>query len=304
MTDSVGEPYSILAIQPEWVLEDEAMGSKQKFWFRESNDSPDWLFKYPQPNTGQHWAEKIAAEVAGCLDILHARVELAMFQEVQGSATESFAREGRELFHGNQVLAGKMLGYDSARKFRQSDHTLLNIFSALDQVFKSAEAARVAKERMAAYLVLDALVGNTDRHHENWGILRKRTPNGWAGMVAPSFDHASSLGRELRDEGTSKSRQRILAEGRIGLYAEKAPGAIYWEPSDGRGVSPLELVRRAHKMYLETFAHALQPLDTLDKESLRGVVDRVPVGWMSETSRSFAVELMCYNLQQLRKIAL
>ena len=57
-------------------------------------------------------------------------------------------------------------------------------------------------------------------------------------------------------------------------------------------------------MYLETFAHALQPLDTLDKESLRGVVDRVPVGWMSEISRSFAVELMCYNLQQLRKIAL
>ena len=193
MTDSVGEPYSILAIQPEWVLEDEAMGSKQKFWFRESNDSPDWLFKFPQPNTGQHWAEKIAAEVAGCLDILHARVELAMFQDVQVRPRNPLHAKAANSFMGTR-FSQKMLGYDSARKFRQSDHTLLNIFSALDQVFKSAEAARVAKERMAAYLVLDALVGNTDRHHENWGILRKRTPNGWAGMVAPSFDHASSLG--------------------------------------------------------------------------------------------------------------
>lgn len=126
---------------------------------------------------------------------------------------------------------------------------------------------------------------------------------GFAGMVAPSFDHASSLGRELRDEGMGKSRQRILAEGRIGQYAEKAPGAIYWEPTDPRGVSPLELVRRAYQKYPETFDNALQLLDKLDKEGLRGIVDRVPVGWMSETSRSFAVELMCYNLQQLRKIA-
>ena len=100
-----------------------------------------------------------------------------------------------------------------------------------------------------------------------------------------------------------KSRQRILAEGRIGQYAEKAPGAIYWEPTDPRGVSPLELVRRAYQKYPETFDNALQLLDKLDKEGLRGIVDRVPVGWMSETSRSFAVELMCYNLQQLRKIA-
>lgn len=72
--------YPILIIQPEWVLEQEAMGSKEKFWSRESNDAPEWLFKYPQANTGQHWAEKIAAEVAEALCIPHAKVELATFQ--------------------------------------------------------------------------------------------------------------------------------------------------------------------------------------------------------------------------------
>jgi hypothetical protein len=113
----VGGFFPILTIRPEWVLEDEAMGSKQKFWFRQLGDGVDWLFKYPQPNTGQHWAEKIAAGIAEELEILHAKVELAMFDGVQGSAAESFARDGRELFHGNQVLAGQVLGYDPAKKF-------------------------------------------------------------------------------------------------------------------------------------------------------------------------------------------
>jgi hypothetical protein len=295
--------YPVIEIQPDWVLEEEAMGSKEKFWFREKDEEPDWLFKYPQPNTGQHWAEKIAAEVADALDIFHARVELAVFQGTRGSATESFARDGRELYHGNQVLAGQLLDYDPAKRFRQSDHTLENIFTALDQVFESTDVARGAKERLADYLVLDALIGNTDRHHENWGILRKRTPRGWLGMVAPTFDHASSLGRELLDEDTGKSRQRLLSEARVPQYAEKAPGAIYWEATDRRAISPLELVRRAAALYPNLFERALQRLSRIDRAGLENVVGRVPAGWMSELSRTFAVELMCYNRQELKRIA-
>jgi hypothetical protein len=63
MTETEAAPYPILEIQPDWVREPEAMGNKDKFWFRESN-GPDWLCKFPQPNLGQYWAEKIAAEVA------------------------------------------------------------------------------------------------------------------------------------------------------------------------------------------------------------------------------------------------
>jgi len=302
MTDAASAPYPIIRIDPDWVLEEEAMGSKEKFWYRETDDSPDWLFKFPQPNTGQHWAEKVAAEVAAALDVLHARVELADFQGTRGSATESFARDGRDLYHGNQVLAVQNLGYDSGKQFRQSDHTLDNIFAALDRVFDSPDAGRSAKERLAEYLVLDALIGNTDRHHENWGILRKRTPGGWTGMVAPTFDHASSLGRELLDEGTGKSRRRILEEGRIPRYAEKAPGAIFWQTTDRRGISPLELVRRAAALQPRLFRRALLRLSKLSRDGLRRVVDRVPEGWMSELARAFAVELMCYNLEQMRRI--
>lgn len=296
--------YPILTIQPEWVLEDEAMGSKEKFWFRQLDADADWLFKYPQPNTGQHWAEKIAAEIAEELEILHAKVDLALYGGVQGSATESFAREGRELYHGNQVLAGQVLGYDPSKKFRQSSHTLANIFAALDRVFRRPETATAAKTRIADYLVLDALIGNTDRHHENWGILVKRTPRGMTGMIAPSFDHASSLGRELLDDTQGKCRVRILRENRIGLYAENAPGAIYWDEGDKRAISPLELVRRAALLHPDLVRRAFALLDKLERESLERIVGRIPAGWMSDAARQFAIELTCYNLKQLKEIAL
>lgn len=302
MIPTADDPYPVIEIQPDWVLEEEAMGSKAKFWFRGQDDGPDWLFKYPQPNTGQHWAEKIAVEVADALDIFHARVELAVFQGARGSATESFARDGRELYHGNQVLAGQLLDYDPGKRFRQSDHTLVNVFAALDQVFQTADAARGAKARLADYLVLDALIGNTDRHHENWGILRKRTTGGWLEMVAPTFDHASSLGRELLDDGTGKSRQRVLDEGRLPRYAEKAPGAIYWQSADRRGVSPLELVRRAATLHPGLFRRAWQRLGRIGRADLEPIVGRVPGGWMTEPARTFAVELMCYNLKEMLRI--
>ena len=301
MTEAGTAPYPILEIQPDWVRESEAMGSKDKFWYRDG-DGPDWLFKFPQPNTGQHWSEKIAAEVADGLDILHAQVELAVFQGVRGSATASFARDDREVYYGNQVLAGHVLGYDPGKQFRQSDHTLDNIFLALERVFLAPEAARWAKERLADYLVLDALIGNTDRHHENWGILRKKTERGWQGMLAPTFDHASSLGRELVDDSAGKCRRRLLAEGRLAQYAEKAPGAIFWQVTDKHGISPLELVRRAAGLHPELFAPALKRLEKLDRARLHMIVTRVPEDWMSELARDFAVTLMCYTLNQLKKI--
>jgi HipA-like C-terminal domain len=298
MSRGVDEPYPVLEIQQNWVLQPEALGSKIKFWYAESNDAPLWLFKYPQTGTGQHWAEKIAAEVAEAIHVLHARVDLAVFQGARGSATESFARKGRELYHGNQVVAVHILGYDPDVDFKQSDHTLENIYRALDGTFVTDIGRRQAKGRLADYLVFDALIGNTDRHHENWGILYKQTKSGLDGFVAPTFDHASSLGRELLDD----RRRRLLSEQKVGRYSERARGAIFWTREDPHAVSPLELVRRGAALYPDFFRLSLEPLRNIERRTFERIVRRIPADWMSQLERTFAVELMCYNLDELMRI--
>ena len=272
------------------------MGSKEKVWYRKPGDRAPWLFKFPKQNTGEHWAEKVAAEIAALLGTLHARVELAELRNGQGSATESFIRDGRELIHGNQVLARIVQGYNLEMKFHQSDHTLENIMMAMDQIFPTPLTSSRAKARLAEYLVLDALIGNTDRHHENWGIFRKR--KGGLTFVAPSFDHASSLGRELLDE----RRERRLAQQDVGKYAEKGHGGIFWSEDQPRGPSPLELVRLAYGTYPEFFTPALKKLEKIDEVSIDRIIQKVPADWMTSPSRAFAMALICYNLEQLLEL--
>ena len=289
------DPYPVVEIEEPRRDEDEAMGTKPKFWCTHPEEDTPWLFKYPQRGTGQHWAEKIAAEAAQALGILHAVVELATFAGERGSISKSFTGGARSLVHGNEVLAAS-IPYDIHHKFGQSAHTLGNIFFAIDTVFGTTAGATQAKRRIAAYIVLDALIGNTDRHQENWGLLVKRTPYGLRGFVAPSFDHASSLGRELRNE----KRAQRLRDDTVGQYCERARGAVYWMDAGRYGPSPLDLVRAASIEFPDLFRPPISKLAAVGDFSA-DLVRRVPVAWMSGEAREFAVALMRYNAAEIVK---
>ena len=298
----MSNPYPIVRVQPEWIREPEELGSRQKFWYRNPACAADWLFKHPREDKGEHWAEKVAGEVASVLGIRHARVELATFEGKRGSVTESFVHEGEALHLGNQVLEGVVHGYNLGKKFHQSSHTLEIIWQAIAKTIEP-EGARRAKLDIAEFMVLDAVIGNTDRHHGNWGLLKK-----WIGsrpeeaerfdVVAPSFDHASSLGRELLDE----RRNTFLAEDRVGYYAEKGQGKVYWSENERRGPSPLELVRRAARTYPNLFQPALVKLRGLNRGIVSDLVNRIPNDWISPLAKRFAIELMCYNCEQLQEL--
>ena len=294
------DPYPVVTVQEEWLLDEpeEEMGSKKKFWYRREPDGAECLFKFPRPITGEHWAEKLAAEVAALLAIRHATVDLASFGDERGSVSESFTPRGFELVHGNQLLRWASSGYDPDKTFGQSQHTLANIFAVVDKLFTVGEAKTRRKQQIAEYLVLDALIGNTDRHHENWGILRRREGDQWRGGVAPSFDHASALGRELMDE----RRRMLLVQNHVDRYVEKGHGAVFWSSDERRGPSPLELVRKAVRVHHDLFRPALDKLRDLDPSGMAGLIDRIPESWISSSARDFAIAVLEYNTRQLRMI--
>ena len=296
-----------MRIHPHWATRPEQMGSKDKFWFRDPDDPNecDWLFKLPTDNTGQHWAEKVAYEIARRMRILAPIVELTECQledsePSRGSSARSFA-SGYELYHGNQVLAGMDDYYDPEQRFGQSMHTVQRIFNGMS-VFASDAFAERCRIKLAEYFVFDAVIGNVDRHHENWGILCKLVDGRMRGRLAPTFDHASSLGRELVDAGGRKSRRRYLNEIGIERYVERAHGAVYWGEDSTRGPSPLDLVRRCVEQpeYQVLFRRAVRRVDYLTTESVEEIVSKVPGAWMTELSKAFAVSLVDYNLRELR----
>lgn len=290
-------PYPILTVAESDKEDIEQLGSKRKFWFRRGEER--WLFKFARANTGEHWAEKIAGEVARLLEVSAASIELAEFNGERGVASRSFVdpSKGEVLIHGNEVLAGQVLGYDKTKRFRQSDHTVENILTAIGKVFTDSE--RVTQLRtLAGFLVLDAVVANTDRHHENWGLLQRPKEGGDTRelLVAPSFDHASSLGRELTDA----RRAMYLNEGRVGWYVERGRGGVFLASDQEEGVNPLRLTKLVARKYGTYFEPSLGRVGVLDQAAIDHIFQEMPEGWMSDQATNFARGIILYSLAELR----
>lgn len=305
--------FPILTITHDQFADVEQLGSKEKFWFWQEGQK--WLFKEARTidapegaeSTGEDWAEKVAAEIAQLLNIPAATVELADFEGQRGSASLNFTSTAQQLMHGNEVMAGYLDNYDPEVRFKQTSHTVENIIVAIRKMFPQANEHRTVLQRLASYMVLDALIGNTDRHHENWGLL-------WQVLVeindfnesvrlnkqydvAPSFDHASSLGRELMDT----KRAEVLAGNRIEAYVRKGRGGIYL--SDGRkGANPLALVESMAVQYPDYFMPTLDVLRSVPLTRFTDLLDRLPSDRASQTACQFAKEMLRVGYESLLRI--
>jgi len=65
------------------------------------------------------------------------------------------------------------------------------------------------------YLVLDAPIANTDRHEENWAVIRGKDA---VVRLCASYDHATSLGFNLSDE---RRHQLATEPGRLHAWLER-----------------------------------------------------------------------------------
>src|SRR5262249_28640209 len=116
--------------------------------------------------------------------------------------------ERPELIMGNSLLLEADPNYPTADRYHVSQHTVSRVLEVLGQdfiglprSFPVTPAVGTVPALFLGYLLLDALIGNTDRHHENWGILQFPPQGGRrVAELAPSFDHASSLGHNLADD--------------------------------------------------------------------------------------------------------
>lgn len=267
-------------------------------------DGQRWLFKYARANTGEHWAEKIACEVAGCLQLPHARVDLATLEGHWGCISLDFTQEGRHaLVHGNELLTELDPQYPAGDTYKVSAHTLEAVRAVLRQPFVQAPTGRQLPNELGpfdvfvGYLLLDALIGNTDRHHENWGLLGTLSQPRHA-ELAPTFDHASSLGRELTDAGRAQKYGTTSGKYRVGVYLDRARSALFDTATSTRPLTPLDAFRRAalispsaSQYWLDRLAGCLANLHPL--------VEAVPDAAMSRSARVFCQQLLSLSAERL-----
>jgi len=193
----------------------ESMGNKLKEWITYTLDGKELriLFKEGRPGTGENWAEKVTGELADLIDLPHADYDFGYLGKDKLGRNQycvicpKFLEERDALIPGNQLIEG--FDFDKRKKFKNPTYTIDGVLNALQKnnvhpPFKTLDQQYIIVEGsdlFIGYLCFDAWVGNTDRHDENWAIITK-VDNG--NILAPTFDHASSLGRNESDESRMK----------------------------------------------------------------------------------------------------
>ncbi|MBD0308530.1 MAG: HipA-like protein, partial [Microcoleus sp. T1-bin1] len=115
------------------LSEEEQMGTKNKFWFPHS-EFGRCLYKQSRPNTGEDWAEKIAAELCELLGLPHALYELAETWEGNyGVVSPSFLPSGGTLVHGNEILTPLVPNYPTSGSYKVSQYTIDVVLRAIEE---------------------------------------------------------------------------------------------------------------------------------------------------------------------------
>ncbi len=294
--------FSIIEVPVDAAEAEEAMGTKFKFWFQHP-ELGNCLFKQARSNTGEDWAEKIAAELAQLLGLPHATYELATWQGQAGIVSPSFLPDSTALIHGNDILAGLASTYPRTQGYRLSQHTLSLVLEALRQPglqlplnWIPPAGITEAIPTFVGYLLLDAWIGNGDRHHENWGFV-VRLPEGIP-HLAPSYDHASCLGRELLDA----KRQERLQNQTVQQYAEKSRSAFYQQESDKRSILTFDVFTTITHTYPQSAVIWLNQLAQIPLEEVKALLNRIPTSRISPSALEFGYQMLEINRSRLLRL--
>ncbi|WEY38822.1 hypothetical protein [Paraburkholderia sp. SUR17] len=291
----------------------EQLGTKEKFWYADEQRRR-WLFKRGRPGTGENWAEKLACELASALGIPHAYYELARCGDDYGVVSPSFVPRGGRLVHGNEIFSKTRLYQEMAHAnpYRSRAHTI-RLFAAFLKLcseeskdflppsdFVSFEHVASIADVMVGYLMLDAWIGNQDRHDQNWGLLIDPAVAEKL-FLAPSFDHGSSFGRNLTDEVCGELLTTRDMQRHISAFVAKARSGLY--PGDATLRSKSLLTTEAFvylaKMWPDAARAWLDRLRAIGTRQIASTVSLLPDEFVTAVRRDFLVTFLTLNRQRL-----
>jgi len=302
-------PFPIIDVAKWPIYSAEPMGTKAKDW-RLSSTGERWLLKLCRKNdhtgvyAGEDWSEKIACELAAAIGLPHAIVDLAILDGQPGVIVKDFVadRNTRKLTHGNEMLATRVAAYPKEQKRGVSLHTVERVMAVLSEPFIRVSAdlqlpasVQTPPDLFVGYLMLDAWIGNIDRHHENWAVVEVQEPapvQTRSAELAPTFDHASSLGREMDDNLREAGLEGTKPRWSPTRYREKARSAFYGSDADPVPLSPVAAFRWAAGIRPDAARAWLGRLEAVSSAQVQDLLNRVPSDRLSSLARVFTLALL------------
>jgi hypothetical protein len=191
--------------------------AQRRYLYKRSNR------KYPD----QFWGE-IVAYLVGCLLDVQVPPAFAATNSVKddcGALIEWFYEDGKATYiAGGHFMQRLMPDFDRKRGDQHNFHSI----QVLSKSFHRAFAFTNWEQWWCEALLFDALIGNTDRHQDNWGcIFIRRRGRTMAATMAPLFDNGTSLGHERFPENLT-----AWTDDNFQRYVVKGTHHVRWEKDD------------------------------------------------------------------------
>lgn len=284
-----------------WIEDEESgkfgSGASEKIWLFDPNTGKKGLFKYPKVKdkeknivTGEYWAEKLASEIAKLLDIKCSDVDIGYYNGRIGSMSYNFIGKDEILSEGITFIEKKYPSYNEDKLYDENTekkYTVQMINESISYYFDS----------ILQMIIFDSLIGNSDCHHSNWGIIYKfNYESGLSTYFSPLYDNGSSLCayiNPLEIELFLKDKVRYNA-----LIDTKSKSSIGW--NNKRPIRHFELLENIkNNYYKETINYIMRIKSKITKENVLEILNNFSNDIINNEMKQF---LLKYILDRKRKI--
>lgn len=271
----------------EWEKGSHSKGSREKLNVIEPNIQKIYMFKYPaqygENIYGDIWAEKIASEIGKLLKINVQDTYLAKNNNKNGILIEYSLNREKEYLEEGAIKLKEL--FPAFKENKTPYYTFENI-----KLYFEREKMEI--DGFIDLIFFDCLIGNTDRHSENWGILKSYSED--SKRLSPAYDNGSSLGRDYN------SRQEEIVKLNIEKYINCANSRI--RIVDNSKISLFNFFQEVLTENIGKREEYLSKLYSLTEEKIEEIVFNVPDDFMTTTLKQFVINILKKRKEKIEEI--
>jgi hypothetical protein len=249
-----------------------AKGSRVKRFVVDKNGDKAF-FKYEGNGylVSEACSEKMSYEIAKILGYDCAKIELAYDHDgILGVLNYLFVKIG-STEHIDAVSYLNIHGNE-----RPLYYTISNIKKTLDELDTTLFNGFIR------IMIFDALVGEQDRHEENWGVERI----GESYKISPLYDNGCNLLRNFKSEDYARKYYEGIKD--FDAYINKSMTIIYKEDNMNK-YRHFELIEYLNEKYHDVVQKEIKNLNKLTDSTIEEIVNKIPDNLMTEMHKEYII---------------